>query len=222
MWKRWFWISDWAFEPACGQRRESRCGSAAICHLNRGHMGQACPCPPLGRVVLSFSCGFLRTPCVVVRFYAHRHRPDGDAAERGWSRTMEPERGPAAGWGSILCCWSGCHVTPCGDDCAIYCLAGAGDRRRWSRTGPEKTDKFLKSSSFNLTSSGLVREGECVQAWRKPSSNSARIPSWIHRCKNNGNQRKKNTPNRLLVSCGSREVSEIWLKIKYLKMTCVF
>lgn len=99
-------------------------------------MGHACPVPPSGSGLCLVSLRIFTHACFVVRFYAHRHRPDGDAAEWSLSRTMEPLGGPAAGWGSILCCWSGCHITPCGDDCAIYCLAGAGDRRRWNRTGP--------------------------------------------------------------------------------------
>lgn len=167
-----------------------------------------------------FSLVFLRIfthASVIVRFYAHRHRPDGDPAERSLSRTMEPQRGPAAGWGSILCCWSGCHITPCGDDCAIYCLAGAGDRRRWSRTGPEKMSKFLKWS-FNLTSSGLVlfsRQGECVQAWSAAGNWAPILLRYHNKFSNIAKMPIRKTPNRLLVSCGSREVWEIWLKIKY-------
>lgn len=70
--------------------------------------------------------------CLVVRFYAQR------ATERRFRVTGEwrevRRRGPGTGWGSSLCCWSGCHITPCGDDCAIYCLASAGDWRRRSQT----------------------------------------------------------------------------------------
>lgn len=31
------------------------------------------------------------------------------------------------GWGSSLCCSSGCDTARCGDNCASYCLASAGD-----------------------------------------------------------------------------------------------
>jgi hypothetical protein len=29
-----------------------------------------------------------------------------------------------------LCCWSGCDIARCGDNCASYCLASAGDAQR--------------------------------------------------------------------------------------------
>lgn len=66
----------------------------------------------------------------------------------------------------------GCHITPCGDDCAIYCLAGAGDRRRWNETDPsvriekkiydgfitsaEKMSLFMKYSFIVLLCFGFV------------------------------------------------------------------
>lgn len=71
-----------------------------------------------------------------VRFYAQRDGPNwgiGNGVKRTKGKGRE-HRGPSAGWGSSLCCWSGCHVAPCGDDCAIYCLAGAGDLRQRSGT----------------------------------------------------------------------------------------
>lgn len=65
-----------------------------------------------------------------MRFYAHRHRPDG--AE------LNSDNGATEG-GQVLaevvvCAVGLSYYTPCGDDCAIYCLAGAGDRRRWNET----------------------------------------------------------------------------------------
>lgn len=29
-----------------------------------------------------------------------------------------------------MCCWSGCDIARCGDNCASYCLASAGDAQR--------------------------------------------------------------------------------------------
>lgn len=55
--------------------------------------------------------------------------------ETGAKRSEGQIQRPSAGWGSSLCCWSGWHITPCGDDCAIYCLAGAGDLRQRKQTG---------------------------------------------------------------------------------------
>lgn len=97
----------------------------------------------LGGVSVSLYCGhvFARTPFFPCAFT----HSDTDCAETGSGakkkkkRTKEKAKSsggrPRAGWGSSLCCWSGCHITPCGDDCAIYCLAGAGDLRRRNQTG---------------------------------------------------------------------------------------
>lgn len=38
------------------------------------------------------------------------------------------------GWGSSLCCWSGCDIARCGDNCASYCLASAGDDQLQTKT----------------------------------------------------------------------------------------
>lgn len=38
------------------------------------------------------------------------------------------------GWGSSLCCWSGCDIARCGDNCASYCLASAGDDQLQMKT----------------------------------------------------------------------------------------
>lgn len=143
---RWFINSDREIRPPAdssvvcafpGYCRWILVLPAAICHLNGGHMRKygTCPFHALGGV---FCLVFLRIfphVCFAVRFYAHRHRPDGDAAQQSRTRTMEPRRGPGAGWGSSLCCWV-VILPPCGDDCAIYCLAGAGEQRRWNGTGP--------------------------------------------------------------------------------------
>lgn len=50
-----------------------------------------------------------------------------DEAPLGVAR-RPPHHGP--GWGSSLCCWSGCDIARCGDNCASYCLASAGDAQR--------------------------------------------------------------------------------------------
>lgn len=137
---------------------EPRRSSPAICHFHWGHLRRAAGAVNMGKVQevfspppLFFGWGFClallrprfaRTPFFPVRFYAQRHRPNGDSDWKvEWRDTEEDKRrgkehrGPSAGWGSSLCCWSGCHITPCGDDCAIYCLAGAGDLRRRNQTG---------------------------------------------------------------------------------------
>lgn len=87
-------------------------------------------------------------------------------ATQGWLSGEIPKRtkeeaesveGPRSGWGSSLCCWSGCHITPCGDDCAIYCLAGAGDLRQRRRTGSTRTTELtVFANRINWT------EAECA------------------------------------------------------------
>lgn len=178
-WKRWFGISEWAFEPACGQRRESRCGSAAICHLNRGHMGQACPCPPLGRLVLSFSCGFLRTPlssCAFTHTGTGRMETQRSEAEVGqWSR-----RGDQPLAEVVFCAVGRVVMLPLvemtAQSTALLALVadGAGvepDRRKWT-------------SSWNRVVSTSRLLGWCVKASvSRREGSRAPIPSWIHRCK---------------------------------------
>lgn len=33
-----------------------------------------------------------------------------------------------------MCCWSGCDIARCGDNCASYCLASAGDDQLQTKT----------------------------------------------------------------------------------------
>lgn len=95
----------------------------------------------LSRFIAATFCAHAIFP---VRFYAQLDRLNGDSHWK-WGgeilkedkRKAKEHRGPGAGWGSSLCCWSGCHITPCGDDCAIYCLAGAGDLRQRNHTRRE-------------------------------------------------------------------------------------
>lgn len=47
-------------------------------------------------------------------------------------RMSQVHHGP--GWGSSLCCWSGCDIARCGDNCASYCLASAGDDQLQKKT----------------------------------------------------------------------------------------
>lgn len=47
-------------------------------------------------------------------------------------RRGREHQGP--GWGSSLCCWSGCDIARCGDNCASYCLASAGDDQLQMKT----------------------------------------------------------------------------------------
>lgn len=94
---------------------------------------------------VGFSCRFIAViicahASFLMRLYAQQHRMNGHF-DRTWGEEIYKEDkkakrtgGPDTGWGSSLCCWLGCHITPCGDDCAIYCLAGAGELRR-SQTG---------------------------------------------------------------------------------------
>lgn len=102
-------------EPACVQTRVSSAPSqdttAESPYLGPyvtfpGDMSKygTCPVHALGGVYLSFSYGHFTHVYFAVRFYAQRHRPDGDAAQQSWSRTKESRRGPGAGWGSTLCC----------------------------------------------------------------------------------------------------------------------
>lgn len=90
---------------------------------------------------------FARTPFFPPCAFTHSDTDWMEIESPKWSEEIPAERrkrrgrrhpgGPRAGWGSSLCCWSGCHITPCGDDCAIYCLAGAGNLRQWNQTGSE-------------------------------------------------------------------------------------
>lgn len=79
------------------------------------------------------------------RFYA-RHCPcafthNGDPRLSEW--TEETAGVSGSGWGSSLCCCWVVLLPLCGDDCAIYCLAGAGDSHQkhqatspWWRRNP--------------------------------------------------------------------------------------
>lgn len=106
---------------------------STIYHFQRGH-------PRKYSLSLSlFGWGFCLSllrlyahVCLVVRFYAQRATERRVRVTGEWREVRR--RGPGTGWGSSLCCWSGCHITPCGDDCAIYCLASAGNWQR-SQTG---------------------------------------------------------------------------------------
>lgn len=114
---RWFIISDREIRPPADSRVSSapsqdiaaESWSYLLPYVTLtediwGNMGHV-----LSTLWVGFFClVFLRIfphVCFAVRFYAHRHRPDGDAAQQSRTRTMEPRRGPGAGWGSSLCCW---------------------------------------------------------------------------------------------------------------------
>lgn len=150
-------IDECRLYMALRKSKERPPSSPAICHFHWGHLRRAAGAGNMGKVQKDFFpfpwVGFLSrfiaaTFCAhaifPVRFYAQLDRLNGDSHWK-WGgeilkedkRKAKEHRGPGAGWGSSLCCWSGCHITPCGDDCAIYCLAGAGDLRQRNHTRRE-------------------------------------------------------------------------------------
>lgn len=160
------------------QTRGATPSSPAICHFRWGHPRRGGGAGNKGKVqevfffllLLPFSLGgvfcldllrprFARTPFFPPRALLR-------TATQGWLSGEIPKRtkeeaesveGPRSGWGSSLCCWSGCHITPCGDDCAIYCLAGAGDLRQRRRTGSTRTTELtVFANRINWT------EAECA------------------------------------------------------------
>lgn len=192
------WSDIWSDEcRLChsGNCRGAPHTSPAICHIHWGHLRRTAGAGNMGKVqenffffslggvFVSLYCGhvFARTPFfLIVRFYAQRHGLNGDS-DRKWSeenlkRTKgkgKEHRVPSAGWGSSLCCWSGCHITPYGDDCAIYCLAGAGDLRQKSQTGStwmtELNVLFVNKIYWMETNtpSFFMFKENVVRKWRK-------------------------------------------------------
>lgn len=126
----------WGEQRVQGVReRYRRCGFSPLLFFGWGFC-LALLRPRFARTPFFLSCAFTHSDTDWTDILTASGANRSQRGQRERQRAMRP----GAGWGSSLCCWSGCHITPCGDDCAIYCLAGAGDLRQRSQTGSTWND----------------------------------------------------------------------------------